>query len=173
MKKCFLLSVLVHIVLFVFICFLLMKQENHSSYQRKIPIYLLVEGKTSLIAAQQEEARKQAKFSADSTAFMATLSQQIVSCVQKNFNIIALGFNKNSALQINVHFSLRLDGFIQGEPVIKVMGGDYRQHQICVRQVRTALNACLPFSFPKDKYSLWRDVDMIFDPYGVLEADPW
>lgn len=94
-------------------------------------------------------------------------AKQIGDCVHSKFNLVALG-TRGTQLKIKAIFRLQKNGALQNMPDIKVLGGDDHQKDIAYAQAVSALKACSPFSLPVDKYYLWKDIEMLFDPYTQL-----
>lgn len=92
----------------------------------------------------------------------------IATCVQSKFNIVALGGGTQSDLRVKAHFYLKNDGNLDGTPDITASGGDNRQQEVGINQARAALISCAPFPLPGDKFGIWREIEMVFDPYQTI-----
>lgn len=94
-------------------------------------------------------------------------AKQIGDCVHSKFNLVALG-TRGAQLKIKAVFRLQKNGALQNMPDIQILGGDEHQRDIAYAQAVSALKACSPFALPLDKYYLWKDIEMLFDPYTQL-----
>lgn len=94
----------------------------------------------------------------ENAAFQQTLNNIIGSCVQRNWNLAAITGSTAYDLRVIVHFRLRQDGALDGEPDMAPAGGDAAQREIIAIQAREALKKCAPFALPADKYNQWHDV---------------
>lgn len=94
-----------------------------------------------------------------------TFGNIISSCVKSNFDAIAIGGGMVSDLKIQAQFKLNSDGSLKGNAVLHATGGDNRQQEIGINQANAAIIKCSPFPLPADKYGMWGDIEMVFDPF--------
>lgn len=128
----------------------------------------------SQIAAEKKNLVKPSlqRTHSDDSKLGQGFAKKIGNCVQNKFNLVALGSNKNHnglELKIKAAFRLEKSGALQGDPHILVIGGDEHQQEIAYSQVMSALKSCAPFTLPLDKYYLWSDVEMLFNPYQKVD----
>lgn len=128
----------------------------------------------SQIAAEKKNLVKPSlqRTHSDDSKLGQGFAKKIGNCVQSKFNLVALGSNKNHnglELKIKAAFRLEKSGALQGDPHILVIGGDEHQQEIAYSQVMSALKSCAPFTLPLDKYYLWSDVEMLFNPYQKVD----
>ena len=66
-----------------------------------------------------------------------------------------------------VRFSLNRDGSLAGAPTL-VKTTTYAQSQAVAESALLAVQRCAPFKLPADKYELWKEVEVVFDPRDVF-----
>ncbi|EJF91734.1 hypothetical protein [Bartonella tamiae] len=94
-----------------------------------------------------------------------TFANIVSQCIRSNFDLAALGGGTASNLRIKAGFRLKIDGMLDGQPQLSAIGGDTRQQEIGINQARAAISRCTPFPLPADKYGMWRDIEMILNPF--------
>lgn len=87
-----------------------------------------------------------------------TLNNIVGACVQRNWDIGVLQGGNAYDLRVQMHFKLKQDGSLDGEPELTPAGGDQKDRDVIAVQAHTALMKCTPFRLPADKYSQWHDV---------------
>lgn len=108
--------------------------------------------------SQEEAAFGADKTVGDNAALQQTLNNVIGGCVARNWDIGIIQGGSAYDLRVQVHFKLKRDGALDGEPELTPAGGDAKDRDVIVTQARTALKKCAPFKLPAEKYNQWHDV---------------
>jgi colicin import membrane protein len=97
-----------------------------------------------------------------SASELAILAQRIRQCVQSKWNLLAGGEQAQHTL-VKLRLRFNPDGTLAGPPVI--MNPQSTPYFLAVSDsaIRAA-QACEPYSLPPEKYELWRDIVLNFDP---------
>lgn len=96
----------------------------------------------------------------DNDNLQQTLDNLIGSCVARNWDIGVLQGGNAYDLRVQMHFKLKQDGSLDGDPKLTPGGGDAKDRDVIAVQALAALKKCAPFKLPADKYAKWRDVTM-------------
>lgn len=74
-------------------------------------------------------------------------------------------------LQIRLQFQLGIDGMLAGYPQLLNSSG-HPAFEAAARSAQSAVKQCEPYNFlPADKYDLWRDIILTFDPSRMLATN--
>lgn len=68
---------------------------------------------------------------------------------------------------VKVQFALNRDGTLARDPVaLPVNSGDLQsaQFQLAAKSALRAVRACTPLRLPADRYDVWREEEVVFDP---------
>lgn len=68
---------------------------------------------------------------------------------------------------VKVQFQLKRDGTLVREPVVlPVNSGDLQnaQFQLAAKSATRAIRTCTPLRLPADRYDVWENIEMVFDP---------
>ncbi len=82
---------------------------------------------------------------------------------------VPAGARYAETLLIRVKVGLTIDGAIESGPVIinREKLGD-RYFKVAAESVLRAIRRCQPFVMPRDKYEIWHDLELNFDPQKML-----
>jgi hypothetical protein len=101
-----------------------------------------------------------------SASELAILAQRIRQCVQSKWNLLAGGEQAQHTL-VKLRLRFNPDGTLAGAPVI--MNPQSTPYFLAVSDsaIRAA-QACEPYSLPPEKYELWKDIVLNFDPRDMF-----
>jgi hypothetical protein len=101
-----------------------------------------------------------------SASELAILAQRIRQCVQSKWNLLAGGEQAQHTL-VKIRLRFNPDGTLAGPPVI--MNPQNTPYFLAVSDsaIRAA-QACEPYSLPPEKYDLWKDIVLNFDPRDMF-----
>ena len=101
-----------------------------------------------------------------SASELAILAQRIRQCVQSKWNLLAGGEQAQHTL-VKIRLRFNPDGTLAAPPVI--MNPQSTPYFLAVSDsaIRAA-QACEPYSLPPDKYELWKDIVLNFDPRDMF-----
>ena len=101
-----------------------------------------------------------------SASELAILAQRIRQCVQSKWNLLAGGESAQHTL-VKIRLRFNPDGTLAAPPVI--MNPQSTPYFLAVSDsaIRAA-QACEPYSLPPDKYDLWKDIVLNFDPRDMF-----
>ena len=101
-----------------------------------------------------------------SASELAILAQRIRQCVQSKWNLLAGGEQAQHTL-VKLRLRFNPDGTLAGPPVI--MNPQSTPYFLAVSDsaIRAA-QACEPYSLPPEKYDLWKDIVLNFDPRDMF-----
>jgi hypothetical protein len=71
---------------------------------------------------------------------------------------------------VTVRFRLKRDGTLVRDPVVlPVNPGDLQnaQFQLAAKSAMRAVRTCTPLRLPAERYNVWEDIEMVFDPREV------
>ena len=82
---------------------------------------------------------------------------------------VPAGARHAEALVVRVRLSLTREGTIDKGPFVvnRARLGD-RYFKAAAESVLRALQRCQPFKMPQDKYEVWRELELNFDPSAML-----
>ena len=95
---------------------------------------------------------------ADGARILALLQRQLHACWAP-----PVGANATAT----VRFSLNRDGSLAGAPTLVKTTTD-AQSQAVAESALLAVRRCAPLKLPADKYELWKEVMVVFDPRSAL-----
>lgn len=101
-----------------------------------------------------------------SASELAILAQRIRQCVQSKWNLLAGGESAQHTI-VKIRLRFNPDGTLSGPPMI--MNPQSTPYFLAVSDsaVRAA-QACEPYSLPPEKYDLWKDIVLNFDPRDMF-----
>jgi len=96
------------------------------------------------------------------------LNQLIKSCMRDNWNPL-VGTQEAEELVVRIKFSLKRDGTLRGTPKIANPSSNATFQAAADRAMR-AIRLCQPFELPADKYNVWRDIILNFNPREMIQG---
>ncbi|MGE0230605.1 MAG: hypothetical protein AB7O39_12025 [Flavobacteriaceae bacterium] len=90
------------------------------------------------------------------------LRQQISRCYNPPLAVI-----EAQGLTVKLNVGLSEDGSVQSGPRLMNSSGD-PLFQLAAEAAMRAVTGCQPYTLPPEKYHLWRDITMNFDPRDML-----
>ena len=101
-----------------------------------------------------------------------TLSQTEIDAlraqIQQCWNPPA-GVVEAEQLIVVVRILLNQDGSLSGEPILLNRGG-HQLFQIAAESAKRAIRRCQPYRLPIEKYQVWKDVEVTFDPRDMFRG---
>ncbi len=97
-----------------------------------------------------------------SASELAILAQIIKSCVQSKWNVMSGGEGSQST-SVKVRLRFNPDGRLAGAPTIQNPQSTPYFLALSDSALR-AVQACEPYPLPADKYDIWKDIILNFDP---------
>ncbi|MDX2205801.1 MAG: hypothetical protein NW223_23825 [Hyphomicrobiaceae bacterium] len=97
-----------------------------------------------------------------SASELAILAQIIKSCVQSKWNVMSGGEGAQST-SVKVRLRFNPDGRLAGAPIIQNPQSTPYFLALSDSALR-AVQACEPYPLPADKYEVWKDIVLNFDP---------
>jgi hypothetical protein len=98
----------------------------------------------------------------DGARFATLIARQLYGCWTPPANV-------PTTVTATVRFSLNRDGSIAGQPtLVKVTPG--ARAQAAAESALRAVRRCAPLHLPADKYELWQEVEVVFDPHKYFPA---
>lgn len=96
------------------------------------------------------------------------LNQLIKSCMRTNWNPL-VGNQGAAELIVRIKFSLKRDGTLLSVPTITNPSSNAAFQAAADRAMR-AIRLCQPFELPADKYNVWRDIILNFNPREMIQG---
>ena len=97
---------------------------------------------------------------------LAILAQRIRQCVQSKWSVLGGGEGAQST-QVKIRLRFKPDGSLAAAPVI--MNPQSTPYFIAVSDSAIrAVQACDPFNLPPEKYDIWKDIVLNFDPRDMF-----
>ena len=101
-----------------------------------------------------------------SASEFAILAQRIRQCVQSKWNLLAGGESAQHTL-VKIRLRFNSDGTLATPPVI--MNPQSTPYFLAVSDSAIrAVQACEPYSLPPEKYDIWKDIVLNFDPRDMF-----
>jgi colicin import membrane protein len=114
-----------------------------------------------------KRSQDQAALGGDRTTGGSKLSQSEMDAlrgqIQRCWNVPA-GAMEAEGLKVSIQFRLDPSGAIEGSPEIISGGGSAGVERAAAESARRAVLQCAPYNLPADKYDVWADVIVHFDP---------
>ncbi len=111
-----------------------------------------------------------ANVNGDDARIAADLADALRARIEQCWNIPA-GVRDAENLQVRVRFQLGPGGEVTGGPVV-LNSMSHPAFPAAAQSAVRAVLACAPYAFlPPDRYDLWRDVILTFDPSKVLAVN--
>jgi outer membrane biosynthesis protein TonB len=100
-----------------------------------------------------------------------TLAADLVDALRRRIEscwTLPAGARNAEELQIRLQFALNPDGMLANYPVV-VNASAHPAFDAAARSAQSAVKTCEPYNFlPVDKYDLWRDIILTFDPSRIF-----
>jgi len=78
-----------------------------------------------------------------------------------------VGVASAAELTVDIYFQLNVDGTVNGSPRV-TRAPSSQIGQIAAESARRAIELCQPYILPPQKYDLWREIELTFDPSFML-----
>lgn len=96
------------------------------------------------------------------------LNEMIKSCMRDNWNPL-VGNQAAAELIVRIKFGLKRDGTLRNAPTITNPSPNAAFQAAADRAMR-AIRLCQPFELPADKYNVWRDIILNFNPRDMIQG---
>ena len=112
-------------------------------------------------------SREQASLGSDTQQVAQTLSISEIDALRRKVEScwqLVAGMSGAEDVRIQVKMNLNQSGYIDGQPQVDARGGTDTARRTLSDSVRRAVLRCEPYELPIEKYGVWSNVVLNFDP---------